>query len=243
MENVKTQNLTETQAKETPGLSNNPGRRVYFVRHGVTEWNKLYRYQGKTDIPLSAEGEDQALRVGLRFSALSPRPTKIFTSPLKRAMQTASIISEKLGCSDVAIVPELTEVDFGLWEGLTVAEIRALPGYSSVFDEWCLSQVNVTAPQGEDCCAVFERSVSVSRKIIVDEGENLVVVGHGAFFRTLFVSMLDVCRTNIFWRMRMDNCSVSALDIDRFGRASIAYLNDNLHNRVPLCEIPNIPVM
>ncbi len=242
MKNVKNIDA-EQPVKETPGLSQGACRRVYFVRHGVTEWNKLYRYQGKTDIPLSAEGEEQALRVGMRLSKLSPRPSKIFTSPLKRAGLTASIISEKLGGTEISVIPELTEIDFGLWEGLTVDEIRALSPYASVFADWCVSQVNVTAPHGEDCNAVFDRALSVSAKISADNSENLVVVGHGAFFRTLFIAMLGVCRTNIFWKMRMDNCSITALDADRCGRFSVAYLNDCLHNKLPLCEIPNIPVM
>lgn len=226
---------------ETPGLSDGASRRMYFIRHGVTEWNKLYKYQGKTDIPLSQDGEEQAHRAALRLLHLGTRPDSILVSPLKRAYRTAEIIADALKIKNIEICDELTEIDFGAWEGLTVPEILTQTD-ASVFNKWRSSPLSVTAPGGEDCRDVRKRCADVSKMLLSDRTDNTIVVGHGAFFRTLFVSLLGINVSDVFWKMRIDNCSITAVDVTVDMKAAIAYFNDNLHNKCDLCEVPNIPL-
>ncbi len=76
---------------------------LYLVRHGETEWNRLRRIQGLTDIPLNDTGREQARRTGM---LLTRRPiARVYASPLGRARETAEIIARELGLAE----PELRD--------------------------------------------------------------------------------------------------------------------------------------
>ena len=224
---------------ETPGLSGTKGRRIFFVRHGMTDWNKQFRYQGSTDIPLCEEGERQAARAARRLSRL--RGTRVISSPLKRSRRTAEIIAAELGTDSVEVWSELTEVDFGGWEGLTVAQIKEKYG-AEMFNNWRSEQLEVTAPDGEDVRRTYERAASAAKRLLAMQEDRLIVVGHGAFFRVLLLPIIRMPRCSLFWRMRFDNCSISAFDVDGQGRASVTFLNDTLHMLVPFSDIADLPL-
>ena len=103
---------------------------VLLVRHGETKWNALGKFQGCKDIELSDEGIFQAnfLRNRLENSF-----DYIYSSPLKRALNTANIICSNMEINTV-IAPALREIDFGAWEGLTINEIKEL--YPDNFKIW-----------------------------------------------------------------------------------------------------------
>jgi broad specificity phosphatase PhoE len=109
---------------------NSPSLTVYLARHGQTEWNVTGRRQGRLDSPLTALGLQQA---GQNAELLSEEGIDaVFASPLGRAGQTASIIGSTLGLT-VTVLDELSEIDHGLWSGLTSAEIDAgWPGQRGV---------------------------------------------------------------------------------------------------------------
>ena len=97
---------------ETIGVSS---MRLYIIRHGETEWNVLRRFQGRSDIPLNDEGRRLAR---ITAEALSEVPfARIYTSPLKRAYETAMIIK---GERDIPVIeePRIIEIGFGDYEGL-----------------------------------------------------------------------------------------------------------------------------
>lgn len=76
--------------------------RFYLIRHGETEWNSKGIYQGLTDIPLSEEGEKQALCLGKRFENPSIKLDAVYSSPLQRAIKTAESMANAKGLSVVA---------------------------------------------------------------------------------------------------------------------------------------------
>src|SRR4051812_17986071 len=89
---------------------------VYLARHGETEWTITHRHTGRTDIPLTEQGERNARCLGERLRGLTF--TKVLTSPMRRARQTAELV----GFGQVAEVdPDLREWDYGRYEGLTTA--------------------------------------------------------------------------------------------------------------------------
>jgi broad specificity phosphatase PhoE len=101
-------------------------RRFLLVRHGESEWNAIGRWQGQADPPLSARGREQAWLAAQRIGAVDA----IVASSLRRAFDTARIISEAIGVGPVVLEPDLMERHAGEWEGLTRAEIEAQwPGY------------------------------------------------------------------------------------------------------------------
>ncbi len=100
---------------------------ILLVRHGETEWNRIGRYQGWSDSPLTALGVAQARAIGRRLAASPEAATaEIVASPLGRACRTAEIIAECLGR---AVPPRLDqrlrEISLGSWDGLDRTEIRA----------------------------------------------------------------------------------------------------------------------
>ena len=93
--------------------------KVFLVRHGETEWNRLGKYQGCMDIDLAAEGIVQAQYISKRFNGDFDY---IYTSPLRRAVDTAEIIAAVKGIKPI-IEDDIREINFGEWEGLTIKEI------------------------------------------------------------------------------------------------------------------------
>ena len=226
---------------EAPGLSAPiAGKKIFFVRHGKTEWNNLFRYQGVTDIPLCEEGREQARKTGLRFAGAEI--DAVISSPLSRAYETA----ENIAAHHVGIKVErlnlLEEVNFGEWEGLTVKEIKERFG-EELFYKWRSNQLHVDAPGGESMEKLYERSAQVAKILLERPEYNIVVVGHGAMLRGLFLPMLGLPRSNIFWKTRIDNCSISAFSVEAGNRFVLAYLNDTLHLKMSEAVITSMPIL
>lgn len=98
---------------------------LVLVRHGQTEWSKVRRHTGRTDLPLTEQGERQAR--ALRPLLAERRFALVLTSPLRRAEQTADLA----GLSGAVVHPDLVEWDYGAYEGITTAEIhRERPGWN-----------------------------------------------------------------------------------------------------------------
>ena len=98
-------------------------QKLILVRHGETEWNSAFRFQGQTDVPLGEEGRRQAVLLADRLGAVEF--DRVYSSPLSRAFETASIIRKRSSFPmDIVTRPELSEMCFGTWEGLTLSEIQ-----------------------------------------------------------------------------------------------------------------------
>ena len=100
--------------------------KLLIVRHGQSEWNALGRWQGQADPPLTDVGENQAKKATKKLGLFD----SIVSSPLQRAKNTASIISEITGVGPVTTEVGLMERDAGPWQGLTRIEIeKGWPGF------------------------------------------------------------------------------------------------------------------
>ena len=100
--------------------------KLFIVRHGQSEWNALGRWQGQADPPLTDVGENQAKKATKKLGLFD----SIVSSPLQRAKNTASIISEITGVGPVTTEVGLMERDAGPWQGLTRIEIeKGWPGF------------------------------------------------------------------------------------------------------------------
>ncbi|MCX5998617.1 MAG: histidine phosphatase family protein [Chloroflexi bacterium] len=96
--------------------------RLLLVRHGTTAWNEMGRYQGSSDIALSARGLREAEALGKRLT--DEKIDAFYASDLRRAVQTAQAIIPAERHGELVICRELREIDFGEFEGLTYNEIR-----------------------------------------------------------------------------------------------------------------------
>jgi probable phosphoglycerate mutase len=109
---------------------------IYYVRHGLTDWNVQHRLQGRHDVPLNALGCAQAVRCGEILQDLfvrdghKPEDFDYVSSPLERARKTMDILRTTLGLEPAGyrIDDRLAEISFGAWEGLTYADVLARDG-------------------------------------------------------------------------------------------------------------------
>ena len=99
---------------------------LVLVRHGETEWNRVGRVQGRTDIPLNDTGREQARATARRLA--DEHFDAVAASPLSRAAETAQIIADGLGIGPVELVDALVERNYGASEGMTDKDLDAMFG-------------------------------------------------------------------------------------------------------------------
>jgi broad specificity phosphatase PhoE len=154
---------------------------AWVLRHGATEWSSTGRHTGRTDLPLSPQGRDQARAVG---RALGGRVfSRVLVSPLARARETCELAGYG---AQAEITDALAEVDYGDYEGLTTAEIRdVVPGWT-VWTAPC--------PGGETLDQVADR---VDR--VIDEvrraGGPVALFAHGHVLRVLTARWCELAAT------------------------------------------------
>jgi len=162
--------------------------RLLLARHGLTSANQEDRYIGSTDPPVSDEGLAQAEALAGRLSREGL--TTIYSSPQLRARQTADAIARACGLA-LQIEPELREMDFGCWEGLTRTEITAR--YPGQMRAWEADPSAEPAPHGgETLVQVARRAKGAYDKIVARhaEGEAVLIVAHGGVLQALLCEAL-----------------------------------------------------
>ena len=146
------------------------------IRHAPTEWNREKRLQGHTDIPLSAAGRATARRWRLEPAW---RTYRVVASPLRRARETAALLFPE---SEVAVDPRLIEMNFGDWEGRSLAELRDTPGSDAESRESL--GLDFRAPNGESPREVQQRLHPLLGEIAA-AGQPTVIIAHKAVLRAL----------------------------------------------------------
>jgi len=145
--------------------------RVYLVRHGETAWTLTGQHTGRTDLPLTEEGERQARELGPPLTALSF--DRIFSSPLQRARRTAELAMPH---ARVEEDDDLMEWDYGTYEGKRTADIDVdRPGWR-LFRDGC--------PGGETLDAVGARADRVIGRLRA-QGGNVLLFAHRELLRIL----------------------------------------------------------
>ena len=140
---------------------------VTMIRHGETVWQADGRYQGVSDVPLSAEG-------AAKLRAAERLPARVFVTGLRRTSETAEILFP--GVPQTA-VPGLEEMDFGAFEGKSYRELDGDPAYQSWVDSGC-----ETACPGGESKESFSRRVCAAFEELMDRNagqDELALVVHG----------------------------------------------------------------
>ncbi|MFE9580791.1 acid phosphatase [Nocardia sp. NPDC006044] len=189
--------------------------RLVLLRHGETSWSTQRRHTGRTDLPLTAHGEDQARAAGPLLTALKLRDPLVFVSPRRRAAQTA----ELAGLTDVTVDDDLAEWDYGDYEGLTTPQIR------ETAPDWTIWTGAV--PGGESADAVRARADRVLDAVapLLPE-RDIVLVGHGHFSRALIARWAEF-ELREGRRFAMSTGALSVLGFEHDVRTILA------HNLVP----------
>ena len=141
--------------------------RLYLIRHGETEWSLDRRHTGRTDIPLTANGEDKARELGKHLRDI--QFSHVLTSPLKRAQQTCALV----GLAQVPqIEPDLVEWDYGDYEGKQSVDIRKQRPDWTIFRDGC--------PHGEMPTQISARADQLIARLRMLDG-NIALFSHGQF--------------------------------------------------------------
>jgi probable phosphoglycerate mutase len=168
---------------------------VVLCRHGLTEWARVNRYTGRTDLALLADGEDQARALGPRLDRRTF--AHVWTSPLQRARDTAALA----GFPDAEPDEDLCEWDYGTAEGHTTEEVLAMHPL------WRLWRDG--PPGGESVRDLAERADRVVRRLVAADGD-VLVFAHGHILDAVTARWLefDVAAGE---RFRLDPATVSVL--------------------------------
>ncbi|MGI6527252.1 MAG: histidine phosphatase family protein [Caldicoprobacterales bacterium] len=197
---------------------------IYLTRHGQTDWNAQKRTQGVHNSHLSRLGICQAEELAERLSSESI--SHLYSSPLDRAYQTAVIVGKKYG-----IIPEkreeLQEINFGVWEGLTVNQIeKVYPG------QLTRHRVDFTfAPENGESLQSLQRRIChfiefIQRKH-TDKDDKLLVTAHAYPIRMLIIELMRfACRH--LWDFQLDNTGITIIHFES-GKSRLICLNDTSH--------------
>lgn len=193
---------------------------VFLLRHGQTDWNAdNNRYCGRTDLSLTPFGIEQANKVreqlkGYRFSG-------VYSSPLKRAYQTAQIISPQIVIKDERLI----ELDFGSWEGKTKQEF--INENSILWEDWMRDPFSYkaggTGESGEDALKrVNGFFTDLMRKSLNDE--RFLIVAHNGLNRLFLAYKLGMPLKN-YRQLTLDNSTITQFTLDENGLLTLNKLN------------------
>lgn len=170
---------------------------LYLARHGETAWTKTGQHTGRTDLPLTEEGELAACELGGRLAGMNF--AKVFTSPLQRASRTCGLAGFGLAAEND---PDLMEWDYGEYEGMRGAEIRQKnPGWH-LYRDGC--------PGGESPAQVKARADSVVRRVRAID-DDVLVFSSGHFLRVLAAAWIGIEPAIAGMTLLLSTASLSAL--------------------------------
>lgn len=186
--------------------------KLYFIRHGQTDWNLQKKIQGSYDSELNMTGIAQAEELSKKISELNYQFCKIYSSKQKRAVKTAQIISE-ITKVDYIEIEGLEEVKLGEWEGLTWDEVKEMFPYE--YNEWYKNRRFTKPPKGESYQDMLARVLKVIYKIINEEHGNVAIVTHSAVIMCLQCYLTDTPFEDLI-KFNIGNSSIVEIDSESF---------------------------
>lgn len=200
--------------------------RLLLLRHGQTDLSRQRRYSGRGNPELTDTGRRQAADAA-RYLAAKGGISAVVSSPLQRAYDTATAAADALGLA-VTVDDDLTETDFGQWEGLTFAEAAEL--HPDVHGRW-LRDTSLPAPGGESFDEVALRIERVRDRLIAEHGPSTVlVVSHVTPIKTLLRMALGA-GNSVLYRLHLDLASLSIAEFYPDNGASVRLVNDTSYLR------------
>lgn len=187
--------------------------RIYLVRHGENTANITKQLSHRlVDYSLTPKGVLQARQTAEFFK--DKRVDALFTSPLKRSIETAAIIGEAIGLQPT-VVEEFREVNVGALESLPPT-VETWERHDHVVRSWFAGQPDLAFPEGEDHHTLVRR-MRTGLEIAVGDGDDrgLVIVGHGGIFTFTIADICHDADLRLLMRQPSHNCSITEIDLWR----------------------------
>lgn len=201
--------------------------KIYLIRHGKTEWNKLRRMQGWKNSELAKEGVLAAENLKKRFLEEGINLDKIYSSNQKRAVDTAEIIK---GDSDIEHIEldDLKELSYGIWEGMHIEDI--LEKYGEEYNTYIYeSHKYVPVNGGEPFDKIFDRSQRALEKIINSDGENILVVTHGVTIKVIIAIIEEIGLEDFSTIPIYKGTSLNIIEVDENKNLKFTVKGDDRH--------------
>jgi broad specificity phosphatase PhoE len=196
--------------------------KLILARHGETAWNVEKIYRGRTDVNLDEVGIKQAELLGKYLSIWELEA--IYSSPLRRAIDTANIIARYQKIV-VHIAEGLIDFDYGEWQSLPEQEAKRL--YPMLHNEWHNNPHKVKMPGGESLESVRRRAIEVINDVISKYQGSVVLVSHRVVNKVLICSLLGL-DNSYFWNIKQDVGGITIFNyVD--GRFVLTRHNDTSH--------------
>jgi len=196
----------------------------YLLRHGETKWNAENRICGRSDVRLSEAGRRQAKRLAERLKPIAF--DALYSSPLLRAIDTARFISERIGLKPL-VDHRLVELDYGQWEGKTLAEI--MKNDPKTLRAWEADPGEVAPPGGESGLEAQQRVVPFLDSLAAKYPKGQVaVVFHKTVCRLAICHVLGMSPSDYRRRLIMENAALNIIQPQEDGWQLITY-NDTSH--------------
>ncbi|WP_433794043.1 bifunctional RNase H/acid phosphatase [Actinoplanes sp. CA-252034] len=211
-----------------PPASLTDATRIILVRHGETPLTSQGRYSGRGDVPLTDEGEAQAMAAAGRVAGISRDIAAVLSSPLSRCTRTAQLIADEAGGLPVTIMDDLIECDFGQWEAKTFAEVQER--WPEEMSAW-LASTSVAPPGGESFQAVAKRVRGALATVLsAYPGKVVVLVSHVSPIKLILRDAL-AAGDAFLHRLFLDAAGVSTMDVWPDGNIAVRSVNETAHLR------------
>lgn len=206
--------------------SAHPMTELTLIRHGQTHANVAGRWQGWSDGALTSLGRKQAEAVARRLAAERVQVAALYTSPLRRALQTARIIGKALGLRPVCL-DDLREVNFGELDGISMEEMAARD--PTLFARWNnKADQEFTWPGGEQRADFFHRvALTCDHIVTLHPNDSVVIVTHGGTLRACLAHLLPGQMAQ-WWTYPLDNCALTRVSREK-AEFRLSVLNDGAH--------------
>jgi phosphoserine phosphatase len=186
--------------------------KILLTRHGHVEGIHPERFRGREPLVLTVRGRAEAAAVARRIAdGTWWRPSKIYTSPMGRCVETGAAIAKACGIA-AEVCDDLNDIDYGAWQFKTFEDAKK--DNPALFGAWFAMPHLVRFPNGESLQDLAARSANALRFVLARHpGDTIVLVGHDSVNRALLLQFLDL-PLSAYRRMAQSPCCLNEIDID-----------------------------
>lgn len=196
--------------------------RLILIRHGETDYSLKGRYCGFSNPSLNKSGIWQSKKLADRLTDIKIQ--KVYSSDLKRAVETAKIIFKN---NSIEQLSDFREMNFGILEGLNYNEI--IKRYPRLYRDWIDNPLKVKIPKGESLKDLSIRvKKGLSSILFIHQGETLVLVSHGGPIRIVLCEALRF-DLKMFWQIKQEVGALNIIDYPRASSPVMVRMNDTAH--------------